>query len=285
VCTLIVLHGCVPGTPLAVGANRDEFFGRPAEGPALRKLEFGAIVAPLDIRAGGTWLGVNEYGLFAALTNRPMQEQEPDPKRRSRGLLVLDALREQSAIAAMEKLEQLPAEAYNSFNLLVADRDSIHVVSYDERVSRVELSSGSTVIGNSDPAAPTTPKLARLSARAHQVSASRPGDVLDELAKICRSHDIDGHDIDGHDIDGHDSQSHDSNSRGNALRSACVHAGDYGTRSSTLIRFGEDPRDTEFRFTDRAPCESEYRDYTPLLHELADGCQLAEGQTAARIPG
>ena len=100
-CTLIVLHGCLPEIPLAVGANRDEFYGRPAEGPALRNLEFSAIVAPLDIRAGGTWLGLNEHGLFAAVTNRPMQEQASDPQRRSRGLLVLDALRERSAIAAM----------------------------------------------------------------------------------------------------------------------------------------------------------------------------------------
>ena len=174
VCTLIVLHGCVPETPLAVGANRDEFLGRPAEGPALRNLEFGAIVAPLDIRAGGTWLGVNEHGLFAALTNRPMQHQEPDPQCRSRGLLVLDALRERSAIEAMEKLEQLPAQAYNSFNLLVADRDSMHAITYDQTVSRVELPSGPVVIGNSDPAAPPTPKLARLGARVNQISTSAP---------------------------------------------------------------------------------------------------------------
>ena len=259
-CTLIVLHGCVPETPLAVGANRDEFFGRPAEGPALRNLEFGAIVAPRDMRAGGTWLGVNEHGLFAALTNRPMQDQEPDPNRRSRGLLVLDALRERSAIAAMEKLEQLPAETYNSFNLLVADRDSIHAVTYDQVVRRVELQSGPTVICNSDPTAAPTPKVAKLLARANQIATSAPQDVLDELAEVCRSHD----------------------SEGDAFRSICVHAGDYGTRSSALIRLGEDPRDTEFRFTDQSPCESEYQDYTPLLRELYDGCQLDEGVTAAR---
>lgn len=243
-----------------VGANRDEFLGRPAEGPALRNLEFGTIVAPRDIRAGGTWLGVNAHGLFAALTNRPMQDREPDPKRRSRGLLVLDALRERSAVAAMEKLEQLPGQVYNSFNLVVADRDSIHAVTYDQTVSCVDLPDGPVVIGNSDPAAPPTPKLEGLMARANQVSTSAPHEVLDELAKVCRSHDGDG----------------------DMFRSVCVHAGDYGTRSSTLIRFGEDPRDTEFRFTDHPPCESEYQDYTPLLHELADVCQLAEGPTAAR---
>ncbi len=265
-CTLIVLHGCVPETPLAVGANRDEFFGRPAEGPALRNLEFGAIVAPRDIRAGGTWLGLNEHGLFAALTNRPMHGQEPDPQRRSRGLLVLDTLRERSATEAatkaMENLEQLPTQAYNSFNLLVADRESIHAITYGQTPRRVVLPSGPVVICNSDPEAPPTPKLANLTDRAKKVAESDPRNVLDGLAEICRSHDADG----------------------DAFRSACVHAGDYGTRSSTLIRFGEDPRDNEFRFTDQRPCESEYQDYTPLLSRLNDGIQLDEGETAARKP-
>ena len=35
-CTLVALHGVVPRTRLLVAANRDEFFDRPAEGPALR---------------------------------------------------------------------------------------------------------------------------------------------------------------------------------------------------------------------------------------------------------
>jgi len=264
VCTLIVLHGCIPDTPLAVGANRDEFFGRPAEGPLLRNLEFGAIVAPLDKRAGGTWLGLNEHGLFAALTNRPMKDQEPDAQRRSRGLLVLDALRERSATTAatkaMENLEQLPDQAYNSFNLLVADRDSIHAITYERSARRVALRSGPIVICNSDPEAPPTPKLESLHEGANRITKSEPQSVLDDLAEICRSHDTGG----------------------DPFRSACVHAGEYGTRSSTLIRLGEDPRDSEFRFTDERPCESEYQDYTPLLRQLNDGCRLDAGETAAR---
>ncbi|MDH5307695.1 MAG: NRDE family protein, partial [Myxococcales bacterium] len=36
-CTVIALHRCVPGFPLVLAANRDEFFERPAEGIALRE--------------------------------------------------------------------------------------------------------------------------------------------------------------------------------------------------------------------------------------------------------
>jgi uncharacterized protein with NRDE domain len=261
VCTLIVLHRCVPGTPLAIGANRDEVFDRPAEGPALREMDFGVIVAPLDVRAGGTWLGLNEYGVFAAVTNRPTEH--PDANRRSRGLLVVDALRERNAESAMEMLETLPVDAYNPFNLLVADRESVHAVTYQNKVRPVKLGSGAIVIGNSDPRQVATPKLQRITERASEAasqSSDRTGpEVLDALAEICRSHD------------GGD----------DAFRNACVHAGRYGTRSSALIRLGEEPGQGELRYTDAAPCVSEYRDYTALLQELGS-CQSEVGASAAR---
>ncbi|MCE7958558.1 MAG: hypothetical protein DYH06_11570, partial [Acidobacteria bacterium ACB2] len=84
-CTLVALHRCVPGAHLWVAANRDEFLARPAAGPALRDGRAGAIVAPLDLQAGGTWWGLNAQGVFAAVTNRPAPR--PDPALRSRGQL------------------------------------------------------------------------------------------------------------------------------------------------------------------------------------------------------
>ena len=44
-CTLIALHSCVDRVGLIVAANRDEYFDRPSEGPALRTIESGPIVA------------------------------------------------------------------------------------------------------------------------------------------------------------------------------------------------------------------------------------------------
>jgi uncharacterized protein with NRDE domain len=252
-CTLIVLHRCVPETPLVVAANRDEFLGRPAEGPALRDTPEGRLLAPLDRRAGGTWLGVNEHGLFAAVTNRRCED--PDPNRRSRGLIVMDALRARSAREAADEIEALERDAYNPFNLLVADALTAHVFSYLGAPERADLAPGPHVVGNVHPADASSPKLARLRGEAAGcVSSDR---VLDELAEVCRSHAGDG-----------------------PLESTCVHAGDYGTRSSTLLRLGRN--DGELLYASGAPCAREYTDFTPLLHEIGLVRSAASGHDSAR---
>ena len=241
-CTLIALHRCVVGAPLLIAANRDEFFERPAEGPVIWETEGGRILAPRDLRAGGTWLGLNSHGVFAAVTNRRCLE--PDPSRRSRGLLVLDALRAARAVDATDELEGLPIDAYNPFNLLVADARSAHLVSYDGKARRIELEPGVHVVGNGPPGDRGNAKLERVRAAARRVASDAPLLALDGLAEICRDHAGDA-----------------------AIDSACVHAGPYGTRSSTLIRVASDG-ESELRFADGAPCEHAYRDFTALLGEL-----------------
>jgi hypothetical protein len=240
-CTLIALHRCIDGVPLVIAANRDEFVDRAAEGPSLREEAGVWIVAPRDVRAGGTWLGVNAHGVFAAITNR--RSAEPDPSRRSRGLLVLEALAAGSAAAAAEAAGRLPADAYNGFNLLIADAQSAHLVSYDGKPERIDLAPGVHVVGNVHPA-DRTGKLSRLRAAAERAAAPPPDSLFESLAGVCRSHEGDGE-----------------------LDRACVHAGAYATRSSTLLSVGNAEGDSLF-FADGAPCERAYRDFTPLLVEL-----------------
>ena len=70
-CTLIAIHRRIPGAPLVVAANRDEFLDRPTEGPAVRDGDPAPVLAPRDVRAGGTWLGLGAHGVFAAVTKSP----------------------------------------------------------------------------------------------------------------------------------------------------------------------------------------------------------------------
>jgi uncharacterized protein with NRDE domain len=241
-CTLIALHRCIAGAPLVIAANRDEYFERPAQGPVVWETAKGRVVAPRDVRAGGTWLGLNAYGVVAAVTNRRCPE--PDPNRRSRGLLVLDTLRAERAADAAEALESLPIDAYNPFNLLVADAFTAHVFSYEGKAERFDLEPGVHVIGNVHPLERGSEKLARVRREAARAGAAPPSEVLGRLAQVCRDHEGDG-----------------------AIDSCCVHAGPYGTRSSTLLRVGGDDGG-ELRFADGAPCRQPYRDFTALLGEL-----------------
>jgi len=243
-CTLIALHRCVPGLSLVIAANRDEYLDRPSEGPALRPGPAGPLVAPRDVREGGTWLGVNGTGLFAGVTNRPAPA--PDPGRRSRGLLVLDALGAGSAAQAARALEALPVGAYNPFNLLVADGEDAFVATYREEVKVRALQPGVHVIGNADPGERAVPKLARLLADAERAAAAGADGVLDALAALCRRHV----------------------GCENPLEETCIHTPLYGTRSSTLLAVGGGR--SSLRYADGPPCGSDYEDFTPLLRQLAE---------------
>lgn len=86
-CVLAVFLGLDPERPLVVAANRDEFYGRPSQPPQVLN---PGVLGPRDLQGGGTWLAVNEQGLFAAVTNRRAPAKTADS--RSRGLLVLEAM-------------------------------------------------------------------------------------------------------------------------------------------------------------------------------------------------
>ena len=241
-CTLIVLHRCDPDAPVVVAANRDEFHERPTEGPTLREVSQNGrrIAAPRDLRAGGTWLGVNDAGVFAAVTNR--RSKASDPERRSRGWLVIEALALGSAREAAERMADAPERAYNPFNFFVADAESAHLVSYADAPECRDLEPGLHVVGNLHPDE-SSPKLERLRREAEPLT--EPGAATPEaLAAMCRDH---------------------GPSPGSALDATCVHAGDYGTGSSTLLRTGRRPL---LHFSEGPPCRTPYRDSTPLLHAL-----------------
>jgi uncharacterized protein with NRDE domain len=279
VCTLIAIHRRVHGASLVVAANRDEYYARAAEPPALREpgrgredggvlaeAGCGPIVAPLDLRAGGTWLGVNAMGVFVAVTN--LRSERPDPKRRSRGSVVMDALREPTAARSADFLKALSEEAYNPFNCFVADRECAFQLVYRDVPRLRELSAGVHVIGNADPEDEPVPKTERVRAaveavvEACGVGAETPARdrVLEGLAAVCREHS--------------------SEERG--ISDTCVHLGAYGTRSSALLWMTDERSASRLLFADGPPCEVEYEDFSPLLHEQSQRARYRPGETAAR---
>ncbi|MFT5441540.1 MAG: hypothetical protein ACI8W3_000581 [Myxococcota bacterium] len=293
-CTLIVIHQRLPGVPLVVAANRDEFYDRPAAGPAIWTHPDGnPILAPRDLLAGGTWLGLNQSGVFAALTNRPMET--PDPTRRSRGLLVLDALGYATAAKAAAAFESLRADQHNTFNLFFADkRDAFVVVSHDGEIRVDRLAPGTHVIGNAEPNDPHHEKTQQIvRAAAGLDSCAGSGDVLDGLADVCRSH-VGADGTTGplgapcvHLSTEDQSKKEDSRSQ-SQLPTTKPHPQfqdrGYGTRCSILLKHSDAPEESKFLYADGAPCAHPYVDSTPLLTELSQAASYtAEGPTTRTI--
>ena len=143
--------------PLIAASNRDEFYQRPTQTLHNWHDDYG-VIAGQDLEAGGTWLGINQYGRFAALTNIR------DPKRMtgeiSRGRLVQGFL--QSTTAPERYLQALvdDVERYAGFNLLVGDRHALYFLNSVEKTVK-HLKAGVYGLSNANLDTPW-PKLVRI---------------------------------------------------------------------------------------------------------------------------
>ena len=145
-CTVVILRRPGHDWPLVLAANRDEMRDRPWDGPARHWPDRAHVTAGRDILAGGTWMGVNDDGLVACVLNR-MNTLGPDPDKRSRGELPLEALDHAEARIATEALSHINPDAYRPFNLVVADAISAWWVRNDgERVTSFEIESGVSMV-------------------------------------------------------------------------------------------------------------------------------------------
>lgn len=119
-CTLVILRRPGHRWPVLIGANRDEMIDRPWKPPGRHWPDRPEVVGGLDLLAGGSWLGINDWGVVAAVLNRH-GSLGPAADQRSRGELVLEALDHADAVAAAEALSHLDPAAYRTFNLIIAD--------------------------------------------------------------------------------------------------------------------------------------------------------------------
>jgi uncharacterized protein with NRDE domain len=120
-CTLILLRRPDdPHWPLLMAANRDELASRPRQPPGRHWPDRPEIVAGLDELSGGSWQGLNDHGVVAAVLNRP-GTLGPEAGKRSRGELVLEALDHADAADAASALHSIDPTAYRPFNLIIAD--------------------------------------------------------------------------------------------------------------------------------------------------------------------
>lgn len=248
-CLLAVLFKHHLDAPLVVAANRDEWLDRPAE--ALRVLR--AVPRTLggrDALAGGTWLAVNGSGVVAGLTNQPTGGRR-DPARRTRGELPIAFTAEADAeVGVRLHVGRLRSEDYNPCWLLVGDREALFFIAVDGHgPPRAQaLTPGIHVLENR-PLAPASPKAARVAAALTHAPTWRGEALVEGLARVLQDHDVPDGPADGE--------------RPMALGATCVHAGTYGTRSSSIVVVPTTgaPR---VLFADGPPCQAPFVDRTAL---------------------
>lgn len=136
-CLIVFAYRSHPRYDLIFAANRDEFYKRPTR-PAQFWEKYPDILAGKDLSAGGTWMGINRRGQFAAITNYrdPSIEKENPP---SRGEIPVEYLRQEKDSKTFLKKLRKKADEYMGFNVLAGSPQALHHYSNQEhKINRVE---------------------------------------------------------------------------------------------------------------------------------------------------
>ena len=255
-CLLAVLYRLVPESPILVAANREEYYDRPSQPPSIQSGK-PRVLCGMDQRAGGTWLGVNQHGMFVGVCNRRSSGETFGA--RSRGLLAREVLRSGSARKGIDKaMEELMTHRYEGLNLVVCDAESGWVIHCDQEPEVVPLEDGLNIIGSQNLNDPHDERV-KLAHRLLTLQLlDSPVKFLAVASKVfARSPSPIG-------------------------RATMVTRGkDYGTVSSTLIALSPKPRDAIFQFANGAPDEAKYEDYSPMLRDILSR-GLREARTKAK---
>lgn len=229
-CLIVFAWQVIPGVPLIAAANRDEFYDRPATA-ADNWPEAPHVIAGRDLKAGGTWMGVAQEGpngaRFAAITNirGPLEWRADAP---SRGALVADYLAGEMSAADYIAHIANGSEAYNGFNLVLGDSESLYWFSNrgaDDVRNGKQLEPGIYGLSNGLLDAPW-PKVLRTKAQfASLLCQGAPEDAYFEmLADTTRAPDARLPDT-GIALD-----------LERQLSAVCIETPGYGTRTSTVVK-------------------------------------------------
>jgi len=216
-----------PDYPLVAIANRDEYYARPSRDA--QWWEDSDIFAGRDLQAGGTWLGVNRRGHFAAVTN----VREPggmQPGKRSRGDLTRDYLAGSDDAQTYLARLALQDQEFAGFNLLLGDLDGLWFYSNrEQKIRRIEAGVYGVSNGSFDEPWP------KLKSGRIELSALLDGEIRhDQLMEILTDHRV--------------AEDHELPDTGVAfdierlLSSRFIRSPDYGTRACTVVTLDREQR-------------------------------------------
>jgi uncharacterized protein with NRDE domain len=257
VCTIGIRFRDHPKWPLIVAANRDELYAREATGPMVLQASGPRIVGGRDVLSGGTWMGVNDAGLCVALTNQ-RTFTGPDRSLRSRGPVVIDALRCTSVDELRAYLGGLDPGDYNGFNLVYGNGAELDVAYSrpEARALRIEpVAPGIHVLPNDELDDPWFAKVAWL--REALGDAGAEPEAVRQVLGSHRKPELE-------DVEEPPEGSRFDRAIVRELGAVCIHTERYGTRSSTFVALAGG-RVMRYLFADGPPCRTSFTDYTHLL--------------------
>lgn len=235
----------VPDFPIVIAANRDEYYSRSALGP--RVLQHRPMIwGGRDLKANGSWLGVNAHGLVVGLTNRRLSdEQLNDDDRRSRGLLCLDALCQHRPADVATWLASEAPDRYNPFNLLVMDTESALWIAYDGKPEVFWLEPGLHILANRNLNDGESLRVQRARDLVEPVQSRPLNELRSHLERACSDHQADVAD----------------------RETLCMHREKtrYGTVSSSILAIAPDLQHSRYLYAHGHPCKSTYHDYSYLF--------------------
>ena len=258
-CTLALYFQALGSCPLLVAANRDEFIRRPSAPPG-RLCRSPWVFGGQDLRAGGTWLGINDKGMFAGILNRRSGVKRGESTKRSRGLLCLDLLKSGGTAEALDLLRRSEGNLYDPFNLVFASASAAYVAhNIAEGIECLSLEPGVHVVGNTSIYDQTGAKanhaLDLFTGALHAMvkkphaRGNRPGN-LDVGATVRFLRGV----LSDHLLN------HATN---NPREAICVHRGDYGTVSSSILIPRPETGQYDYFHAAGPPCQNDYEQVYP----------------------
>jgi uncharacterized protein with NRDE domain len=210
------------------------------------------ILGGRDERAGGTWLAVNEFGVFAGVTNQPLGDAR-DPTRRSRGELPLMLAGHTEARGAVDAfVKSVSPSDYNGCWLLAGDRSCLFFLDLTGPgpVRATELPPGLYALENRPLGAPS-PKAEQVATSLREIDGQADvAHVVAALHRVLMSHHV---------------PAESGGADGPQILPNCVHRDNYGTRSSCTVRFGTDVAEPpRLEVADGPPCTTSFVDVSRL---------------------
>jgi hypothetical protein len=242
-CLLALQYQTARDAPILVAQNREEHFDRPTQAPRIQSGR-PRVICGIDRKAGGTWLGINQFGLFVAVANRPRSPVPPEA--RSRGMLCREMLNFETAIRSAEYAAgELATNQYAGAHFICADARNALVIQSGETVETIELPPGLHMLsgaGVNDRNDERQEFVRRL------LTLQRLDSAVAFLAVASRTF----------------SRKADEMGR----RGVVLHGAEYGTVSSSLLSLPKKSHNAVYHYSPGPPSEHSYDDLSALLRQV-----------------